>query len=65
MIFMGGKVLPIGGGSSFDSIDYNKSASEMKVLERWKEARNDENYRALFTPEIREMSREIFNFVPF
>ena len=32
------------GGSSFDGLEFNGKADEMKVLERWKEYENDEGF---------------------
>lgn len=53
-----------GGGSSFDKFKYHGRGSEMDVLNRWEEYKDDERYLELLTPEIREYSRKYFNFEP-
>lgn len=49
-----------GGGSSFDN--QNTNASQMKVLERWREYENIEAYRNLFRndTELVSLSERIF-----
>jgi len=50
-----------GYGSSFDSCDYNGRASEMKVLERWKEHKeNPEFLDFIRDPELEKLSKRIF-----
>ena len=53
-----------GGGSSFDGRLYNGRAQEMKVFNRWEEYADNAAFRALFTPEIRQLSKEIFDYEP-
>ncbi len=58
-------VTGVGGGSSFDSIGYDKKASEMKVLERWRHYENDKDFRMLFADrELMDLSKAIFGTVP-
>lgn len=56
-------VSSFGDGSSFDGLKYNGNASKMKVLERWKDVANDEEYKALFTKynKLKTKSREFFD----
>jgi len=54
-----------GGGSSFDGTEYNGSGREMPVMERWRIYADNKAFRSLFTKEIRELSKEIFDFNPF
>ena len=49
-----------GQGSSFDGVEYNGRAKEMPVFERWKEYKDIEAFRNLFTQEIIEQSKQIF-----
>ncbi len=59
------EVTQIGGGSSFDSIDYNRKASEMKVLERWKHYKDDKDFQLIFKDqELMELSGRIFGQIP-
>jgi hypothetical protein len=37
----------------------------MKITQRWEYYKDNANYRALFTDEIKELSKEIFDFRPF
>lgn len=58
-------VLPIGGGSSFDRTSKDSSGTQMKVLERWKHYKDDENFVSLFKDnELVELSEEIFGHIP-
>lgn len=56
------KVLPVGGGSSFDRTSKDASGTSMKVLDRWKHYQNEEIYKSIFKsdPEIIELSNRIF-----
>jgi hypothetical protein len=55
------EVLPIGGGSSFDSLNKNNSAEEMEVLERWKHYKDNEFFSEIFKDkELIELSEQIF-----
>ncbi len=51
-------------GSSFDGRKYDGRASEMKVLERWKSLTREDWAILNRYPEISELSKEIFNFLP-
>lgn len=52
-------------GSSFDQYNYNRKAQKMPVLKRWKLIRH--KYRYFFDeyPDLRILSKNIFNFAPF
>jgi hypothetical protein len=54
-----------GGGSSFDGTEYSGNARAMPVTERWKMYADNEAFRSLFTDEIRDYSKKIFDFAPF
>jgi len=59
------EVIAIGGGSSFDRTNLNNSATEMKVLERWKFYENSKEFAELFKDdELIEMSEKIFGKIP-
>ena len=59
------QVLPIGGGSSFDRTSKDSAGTQMKVLERWKYYKDDENFVNLFKDsELVELSEEIFGHIP-
>ena len=49
-----------GQGSSFDGVDYNGNAKEMPVFDRWKEYKDIEAFKELFTEEVIEQSKLIF-----
>jgi|19_taG_2_1085344.scaffolds.fasta_scaffold07759_3 hypothetical protein len=51
-------------GSSFNSRKYNKSAGKMQILDRWKSLGK---HKKLFDsyPQLRVLSKKIFNFSPF
>lgn len=54
-----------GAGSSFDGYEYTGKASRMKVLERWREFVDDDNYRSLFQDsELWDLSAQIFENLP-
>lgn len=57
-------VPPRGSGSSFDGRKFRGKGSEMDVLGRWKNFKDDERYLSLLTDEIKEYSRIYFNFNP-
>ncbi len=51
-------------GSSFDKMIYRNNASSMKVLERWKEYKNNyNNFIRLIDEEIIELNRELFGYM--
>ncbi len=59
------EVLAVGGGSSFDRTSYDSNASEMKVLERWRNFKDDAFFRGLFKDEeLLVFSRRIFGELP-
>ena len=49
-----------GAGSSFDKMDYQGKAQQMKVLKRWEEFKDDSWFKGLFDKEIFRLSEEIF-----
>ncbi len=49
-----------GHGSSFDGMAFNGRASELNVLERWKQFESDPEFRALFDDEIKNLAQQIF-----
>lgn len=55
----------ISGGSSFDGKRYDGAGVQMKITQRWEHYKDDVRYRALFTDEIKSLSKEIFDFRPF
>lgn len=52
------------GGSSFDGLTHRGNASEMKVLDRWREFANDEDFWRLFDEETIRLSTELFGPPP-
>lgn len=52
-----------GLGSSFDGMKYQGRASQMRVLDRWKEYWNDATFRNFFDKETREISDTLFGKV--
>ncbi len=56
-------------GSSFDVLNYRNKAYKMKVLNRWEclEKPKNKKYRDIFDqkPELRELSKKIFDVCPF
>jgi len=52
-----------GGGSSFSG-HRKKRGTKLDVLNRWSFYKNNKAYMRLFDPELRELSRELFNFDP-
>jgi hypothetical protein len=57
-------VAETGGGSSFDGVDYDGRASQMKVLHRWEHCRDSEEYLQLLDTQVVELSRQIFGTIP-
>lgn len=55
-----------GEGSSFDKTLLHGSAQKMKVLDRWVEFKEDEQFLNVFRkfPELIRISRDVFNFEP-
>jgi hypothetical protein len=52
-------------GDSFDGLQYDGRAEDMKVLERWKQFRDDPVYRSLFEDsELVALSQAIFGDLP-
>ena len=47
------KVAHQGKGSSFDELKLKNNATQMKVIERWKNYKNDEFYRGIFMDKFR------------
>jgi len=56
-----------GKGSSFDNLDFDGRAEEMKVLERWTELADNRLYRCIFDhfPEAVTLNDRIFRESPF
>jgi len=51
-------------GDSFDNLDFEGRAQEMKVLERWRHFAGDHVFRQLFKDrELLELSKEIFGVI--
>lgn len=50
-----------GGGSSFSAMEMNNKAQEMKTLERYKKYLNNKVYEDIFTDEIINLNKKIFN----
>lgn len=53
-----------GSGSSFDGLRCGGSASQMKVLDRWRHFADDPDYRAIFDSEMIDLSEAIFGRIP-
>lgn len=52
-------------GDSFDNMNYEGRAHEMKVLERWRYFSDDQVFRGLFRDsELRSLSESIFDVIP-
>ncbi|MFS8086906.1 MAG: hypothetical protein ACMG6H_14830 [Acidobacteriota bacterium] len=52
-------------GDSFDNLDFEGRAHEMKVLERWRHFADDPIFRQLFNDgELLELSERIFGVIP-
>ena len=49
-------------GSSFDGRQFDGKAQEMKVLERWKEYKDDDKYWEYIDDEMVELSKQYFDF---
>ncbi len=59
------EVLHVGGGSSFDRMSFDNKASEMKVLERWRNYEKNELFRSIFRDrELVGLSERIFGADP-
>lgn len=54
------KVSINGYGSSFSGTAFNRKASGLKVLERWKVFQDDPHYHALFDSEMIALAKQIF-----
>lgn len=52
------------GGSSFDGLNFENRADDMKVLERWKHYINDQEYKMIFDDEVISLSHKIFGRIP-
>jgi hypothetical protein len=52
-------------GDSFDNLDFDGKANEMKVLERWKFFADDKLYKSFFKDEeLISLSEKIFGYIP-
>jgi hypothetical protein len=51
--------------SSFDEKKMDGHAEDMKVLERWKQFKDNKEYVELIDDEMKKLSKEYFNFRPF
>ena len=62
----GRDVVPeFGGGSSFDKLDYQDKASNMKVNERWKQLQGNVTFEdVLLDTTLLSLARKIFDFDP-
>lgn len=49
-----------GGGSSFDKMKYRKNADEMRLGERWKEYKDDLDFKRLMDDEMLEINSKYF-----
>lgn len=49
-----------GKGSSFDGLNFQNKASQLKVLERWCHFENNPVYQSYFDQEIKDLSAQIF-----
>ena len=58
------EVKPVAGGSSFDGTRYSGRAEKMQINDRWRTFSEDEEYWALFDPELADLCREIFGPTP-
>lgn len=55
------EVPAVGGGSSFDKMEFDGCANEMRVFDRWRAFVSDPTYRSIFTDrEIIHLSDEVF-----
>jgi hypothetical protein len=50
------------GGSSFDGLRLRRRASQMRVLDRWREMAHDDAYRRLFDAETVRLAEAIFGW---
>ena len=57
------RVAKVAGGSSFDGLQWDGKAHNMKVNSRWKEFAEDESYWQLFDDELVELSHKIFGTI--
>jgi len=51
-----------GGGSSFDRVKYDGKALSMKLMERWKEFKDDPEYVRLIDQELCRIGSDVFKF---
>ena len=52
-------------GDSFDNLTFDGRATQMKVLERWRQVADEPLYRSLVAdPELIELSTTIFGIMP-
>ncbi|MCR8825412.1 hypothetical protein [Pseudosulfitobacter koreensis] len=58
------RVPPTNGGSSFDGTAFDGDARRMATRDRWRHYVGDPSYRALFDPEMVEMSAKLFGSPP-
>lgn len=54
------EVLGFGGGSSFSKRKYNRKASQMDVLNRWRDYAEDERFASLLDNELSSLSERAF-----
>lgn len=60
-----GNVSFMGGGSSFDKLEYANSADSMKVLNRWEKYLKNQKYlKELSNQDVLEYSEKIFGKIP-
>ena len=56
---------PVTWGDSFDGLEYDGRAQQMKVLTRWRRFADNEFYRSLFRdPELVALSNQVFGEIP-
>ena len=53
-------IVKIGGGSSFDKIDYHGQANNMKVFDRWKIYYENDKFINFFDDEVFNIHEKIF-----
>lgn len=54
------RVADVGGGSSFDGLDFHGRASQMAVFDRWRHYAGDASFRALFDRQVLALSEAVF-----
>ncbi|HHP7231296.1 MAG TPA: hypothetical protein ACFCUY_10620 [Xenococcaceae cyanobacterium] len=52
-----------GGGSSFKGTEFNTQVSKTDFLNRWQEFKDDDEYKKMFSDEIKEYSQKIFGHI--